>query len=174
MSGEEPKKEDHFEKLKAKLFDEKHFKTLIIGGAGTEASQGELDEMLLAIAGNDLETAEKEECLKLIREKNALPALTGAIRRFKNEDKKALLVAACWESGIDCSSELLFFAELACNDHYRLALEAFTVIENLDQLPPIEEVTKAKTMISEKIKEAPETLPLLNDLHDRLNDLAQQ
>jgi hypothetical protein len=171
MNEKEHNPEDHFEKLKAKLFDEKEFNTMIIGGPTTSKAQGKLHELILAIANNELTSEEKEESLKLIKEKNGKDTLLSGIKKVKDPAKKALLTAACWETGMDCTSEFLFFVELACNDDFRVALEAYTVIENMGSAIRQEDIGKARKMVTDKIKKSPDTLPLLEDLNNLLESL---
>jgi len=45
-------------------------------------------------------------------------------------DKKAL-VAACWESNIDCTRFLSFFVLIVIQESFEVALEALTVIEQI-------------------------------------------
>ncbi|MGZ3884845.1 MAG: hypothetical protein ACXVP0_01210 [Bacteroidia bacterium] len=173
MSEKEHKNEDHFEKLKAKLFDEKEFNTMIIGGPETTKKQGELHDLVLALANDEFGTDEKEECLRLLKEKNGRETLLSGIKKLKNPDKKALLIAACWETGLDFSGDLLFFTSLACDDNFRVAMEAFTVIENAEYSFISEDIKKAGEMVAVKIKEKPETLPLLEDLRDLLDSFSK-
>ncbi len=161
---------DHFEKLKAKLFDEKEFNTMIIGDADTTKKQGVLHELVLAIADNKLDKEEKDDTLKLLKDKHGKDTLISAIKKLKNPDKKALLIAACWEANIDCTQDFLFFVDLACSDNFRVAMEAYTVIENIENPIIPEELNKAEKQITLKIKESPDTLPLLNDLLTMVNN----
>jgi len=48
-----------------------------------------------------------------------------------DKDAKQVLVAACWECGLNFSVYLPFFVELVLDEEYLISIEAFTVIENM-------------------------------------------
>src|SRR4051812_28660650 len=102
--------EDHFDKLKAKLFNKKEFNTLIVGGATDDLQkQHDLEEVISILTDPKLTFEEKDEALKVIKESNAKAGLLSTIKKTKNEDKKAKLISACWEANLDCTSDFLFF-----------------------------------------------------------------
>jgi hypothetical protein len=49
--------------------------------------------------------------------------------KFEKHQKE--LVMSCWESGLDFSAHLIFFANLVVNCEYPVALEAITVIDEM-------------------------------------------
>lgn len=60
-----------------------------------------------------------------------------------NDSGKANLLRICWESAIDFSEYLDVFVDMLLNDDFITALEASTVIENLDGKIPEEKIHSA-------------------------------
>ncbi len=93
--------------------------------------RGSLGELL----SNPAHRLLKDEVLRDIKEKHGKKLLLEAIRECKQPSQLSFLVAACWETGIDFSSELSFFVELALRSETLVALECLTVIEQSESVP---------------------------------------
>jgi HEAT repeat protein len=78
------------------------------------------------------------DLLDNLKDKECIPYLVGAIRDETNHSLRRDLVACCWKNGLDYSEHLSFFTGLVIDSDFEVAFEAFTVIENLGQLPPAE------------------------------------
>ena len=61
-----------------------------------------------------------------------LESFFDAIAKTKNLDQKALLIAACWETGLDFSKDYLVFIELIGHENFLVSFEAFTVIQEME------------------------------------------
>ncbi len=177
MSDEsENKLEDGLINLDPKrFFDSKNYNTLIVHVDGHTKKENATSELVISLIDKEHTPEEKEEILQLIKAQNAQNVLIESISTVENPDKKAVLIAACWECGLDFYNHFLFFVDLAIHDNYRVAMEAYTVIENMEGEIFREDLEKGKTIISDKIKNSPDTLPLLNDiLHVIMNRLQSQ
>lgn len=165
---EDKKKEEQSNELE-KYFDEKQYNTIIVGKDGAKpASDADLVFVLLdEQAGRE----ERDEALKQLKEQNRPSILMEAIRETSDPAKKAKLVAACWETGIDFSSHLLFFTELVCSDDFSVALEAFTVIE---QMHPFNssEVKQVLQLVHSKLDSNPPAQSILEDLRELFNTVS--
>lgn len=53
------------------------------------------------------------------------------ISETSDKEVKQVLVAACWECGLNYSIYLPFFVDLVLDEEYLISIEAFTVIENM-------------------------------------------
>lgn len=137
---------------------------MIVNADGHTKKENATSELVISLIDKEHTPEEKEEVLKLIKDQNAQKVLIESISAIQNPDKKAILVAACWECGLDFNDHFLFFANLAVHDHYRIAMEAYTVIENMEGEIFHGDLEKGKEIISNKIKAAPQTMPLLNDI----------
>lgn len=73
------------------------------------------------------------------------------IRRHYKEDTLEMLVASCWQSGLDYSEHCADFADLFMKGSYMLALECFTVIESSAQGITSENKSAAISMLEEEI-----------------------
>ncbi|MDQ3191653.1 MAG: hypothetical protein M3Q58_08670 [Bacteroidota bacterium] len=100
----------------------------------------------------------------------ALPALLVEIINPDNLEFQHILVSACWESGMDCSSYLKFFIELAISSNYLVTFECLTVIENM----PGPFNNSELGIFIEKVKNAadedPSRFDILNSLWEVLID----
>lgn len=112
-----------------KFFNPEEYKTIFIHSQ-EDASQGKPEKLIELLTERE-NNAVKNEILKLLKEKSALPVLIEAIAAAEDVAGKQILTAACWEADIDCSNYLSFFTELAIKEDYIIAIEAITVIENM-------------------------------------------
>lgn len=152
-----------------KLFDEKQYNTLIINREGFNKKQNEAADLLEDLLDPSLTRAQSEEIFVQLKEMKAQKMLVDAIRTAGRAAEKAVLTAACWESGLDFSEDFLFFVELACHPDFKLAMEALTVVENCETVEPgllttaselIEDLKSPNTMLVADLKE---------NIHSRTN-----
>ncbi|UCG26693.1 MAG: HEAT repeat domain-containing protein [Bacteroidales bacterium] len=68
-------------------------------------------------------------CLNDLKVQDSVNELVKAIHNEVYDTEKEILVSACWQSGLDFSNHIDTFVEIAIKDEYRLAFEAFTVVE---------------------------------------------
>lgn len=115
-----------------KLFNEKEYSTLIIKRDGFSKKENSSADLIEGLLDKERTREECEEIFLKLKENNAQEMLVNAIRSAGRAEEKAILAAACWESGLDFSAHYLFFVELATSDHFRLAMEAITVVENCE------------------------------------------
>ena len=73
--------------------------------------------------------------LNELKKANGKNLLLQAISENKKSSNLSILVTACWEAGVDCSQELLFFIDLAIKCDYAVCLEVLTVMENTSSPP---------------------------------------
>jgi len=71
------------------------------------------------------------EVLRNIKDSNAVPKLLEALENPNSFGNRSVLVAACWESGLNFDEHLSFFVDLAIRDNYLVCLECLTLIENM-------------------------------------------
>lgn len=65
-----------------------------------------------------------------LKNKEAVPYLMEALRNPDYQPARQVLAASCWQSGLNYSKHIRTFIDLAIQDTYATAIEAFTVIEN--------------------------------------------
>jgi len=66
-----------------------------------------------------------------LKEVGAVPLLIEAIQDQKYAPELKILVASCWENGLDYSSYLSLFVGLLIESDFMIAFEAYTVIVNM-------------------------------------------
>jgi hypothetical protein len=153
----------------AKLFDESEFNTIIVGKEGVLIPSDKSEYLVLLDETSTRE--EKDEALKQIKEQNDPKLLVDAIRNLADPKKKAILISACWETGMDFSSHLIFFTELACADDFAVAMEASTVILESESISKAD-ADKAIEIVNRKLDTNPTTAPILTDILGHLNTVA--
>ena len=116
----------------AKLFDEKEYATIIIGSEGMSKKDTSNADYVTALVSTKSTREEKDEALIALKENNAQSFILNAIAKTKNLDQKALLIAACWETGLDFSKDYLVFIELIGHENFLVSFEAFTVIQEME------------------------------------------
>jgi hypothetical protein len=98
----------------------------------------------------------------------------------------AKVIATCWQSGLDFSSEVFVFAECFIEGSYEVALESFTVIEEMLWRTPIDKIIICRETLNARIKDiSDDKKPLYKELvkildngvsinHDEFPDLYLQ
>lgn len=115
-----------------KLFDEKEYSSIIIGSEGMSKKDTNNSDYVTILVSSRSSREEKDEALKHLKENNARAFMLQAITKTKNLSQKALIVAACWETGLDFSKDYLFFIDLICSSDFTVSFEALTVITEMD------------------------------------------
>jgi hypothetical protein len=117
-----------------KFFNEEEYNTIKIGSeAETKKESDAAKDLLTLLASKTI--GEKDIALDLLKKEKAVTVLVDAVKNCKNPKNKALLVAACWESGMDFKAHLDFFAELVHDSDLFVSLEAITVLsENIGSI----------------------------------------
>lgn len=112
----------------------------------------------------------KPDALETIRKANAQQFLVDLIAMPEQEKHRRELVMACWETGLDFSGHLIFFAELVVECEYPVALEAVTVIDEMQNLSDSADVKKAIELLSSSSL-SPEKQALVSETVERLSSL---
>ena|SRR6218665_1337807 len=151
-----------------KYFNSKEYTTAIIG-LGQEENAAPVNESkistLISLLTDPANKDVREEALITLKKEKGGELLLAAIASPKANENRHLLVAACWESEINFSKYLPFFVLLATDDNYLIALEAITVIENMEGPFEPAHITEGIKRLREKQKStASERVVLLNDL----------
>lgn len=130
------------------LFDEKQYSTIIIGD--DIASKKNLDnaDYITILVSPKTSREEKDEALIHLKENNAQAFMLSAISKTKKTEQKALVVAACWETGLDFSKDFLFFIDLICSNDFHVSLEALTVIQEMESVIDKEDLQKARELLN--------------------------
>jgi hypothetical protein len=153
-----------------KLFDQRFYKTMYISKADEEKANAEHVDMLVELLCDVRYKSSRQEIFNFLKkEPKAVELLMRGIAEAKG-DKKAL-VAACWESGIDCTRFLPFFALIVIQETFEVALEAITVIEQITGEVTPEQANTLITKVKESYTAQSETpkAALLLDLVELLN-----
>jgi hypothetical protein len=152
-----------------KLFDDKKYRTLIIDREGFNRKENNVADLLEGLLDKDVSRYESEEIFKRLKELKAQDMMIDAIKTAERVSEKAVLTAACWETGLDFSAHFLFFVELALSADFNLGMEALTVIEYAEGGIAESEVNKA-IELTENSTTADSTLKrdLLTELRSRL------
>jgi len=90
----------------------------------------------------------KAEVLNILRNAKAQQFLVDLIGLKQYEKHRKELIMACWESGMNFSKHLIFFAELGANCEYPEAIEALTVIDEMHDFTDIRECEMAVKVLS--------------------------
>lgn len=126
-----------------KLFDKDKYQTLTISLSTDKTySEDSLDAMINLLNPN-IDREYKDECLKILKKNNEKKLLINGIIEAEDNLDKAVLLAACWESGLDFKDEFLFFIETACHPDYMIALESSTVALSMEEYYNEDKIIKA-------------------------------
>lgn len=133
--------EDAFEQKK--LFDEEQYSTLIVNREGFSKKENDIADLIETLLDEKTTRQQSEDIFLKLKETKAQSLLVSSIQTAKKNEEKAKLIAASWESGLDFTPHFLFFAELVGNDDFQIAMEALTVVENIESQIDESILTKA-------------------------------
>jgi HEAT repeat protein len=136
---------------------------------GTEDAIPFLVKTLVNNPDEDIKN-EVAHVLNDLKNPKALPALIMAIMNPENQEYKQTLVAACWESGLNCTPFLREFVDIAINSDYMVTIECLTVIENMIGPFDTEELEHCIEKVKYASDEDPDRFDLLNQLWEVLVD----
>ncbi|HXB40267.1 MAG TPA: hypothetical protein VNZ49_06970 [Bacteroidia bacterium] len=169
MNKENPEENPAPEEKSEIPFNETEFNTIIVGKEGGESplNDDNFVKTLLNLldSGN---TEDKDSALDLLKKENAVIYLIEAIKAMQNNDKKAVLLAACWETGLSFKGHHDFFIEHALHVNPLISLEAITVLDsNLPDIPK-EETQALIDKLAAAIAKNHDNSALLEDLKTAL------
>ncbi len=93
----------------------------------------------------------QEEIRAMLQELKISNAITPLIENLKrnNHDVQEMILSAIWNSAFEPVEEIATICEVACNGNYMVALEALTLIENLEGPFEEEVLSEAKIVLNE-------------------------
>ncbi len=149
-----------------KLFNEKEYNTLIIDRGGFNKKENNTADLLEQLLDPNITRVESEGIYLQLKEMKAQKLLVNAIQKADRVEEKALLTSACWESGLEFAGDFLFFVDLACDENFKLAMEALTVVQ-------YEEGNIEETVLKTALEMAQQTKSpnqeLISDLKENIN-----
>lgn len=158
-----------------KYFNPKEYATKIVGAEGEQTPELSSNDKLSSLIELLTDPANKEfreETLVTLKKEKAGKLLLDAIESKKGSKLRSQLLAACWESEINFSDQLLYFVGYACSDDYLTSLEAITVVQNMEGPFDPKQVKEALAKVKEVQRSvSSERLVLLNDLADFLRSI---
>lgn len=126
-----------------KLFDEKEYATILLGDEGFTKKDGHNADFLAILINPKSTREEKDAALIHLKENKAQKFILSSIFKIKKPEQKAQLIAACWETGLDFSNDVLVFVDLINHENYLVSLEAFTVIQEMENTIAASNITAA-------------------------------
>jgi len=134
--------------------------------------------LILPLIINLLSTNKDEEVLKEvinflgeIKDRKSVPIIAGYISGHLNDQNLTLLIATCWQTGLDYSNHLDVFAECFIAGNYLQSLESFTVIEEMIWRSTPEKLSGClEILVNRHAEIIEEKKPLYNELIKILNE----
>jgi hypothetical protein len=142
-------------KLKNQLFSANTDEVIATVNTLKEKGNKEYLPLLFELLRLQPEAEIQKEILQLlgsIKDKETIPVFIEAIEDEKFSSIKKTLLNSCWQSGLDFSKYLNTFVDVVINEEWEVAFEAFTVIENLENFPPEEEIKNIKLKAARALK----------------------
>lgn len=156
-----------------KLFDESQYNTITVGAEDEKEKSPLKEENFVKTLLNLLDSGnpeDKDAALDLLKKENAVDYLMGAVKASQNNDKKAVLLAACWESGLNFKGHHDFFMDFAVHVNPLVSLEAITVLDTNRETIPKEELQPLIDRLTAAIEKKHDNAALLEDLRMALQD----
>jgi hypothetical protein len=171
MMDEKVKKEQEL-----KFYKETEFKLKTASTSGVISTLKELHKTgnpaIMSLIFDLLDTTQDENIVKEIiillgeiKNNKTVPTIAEYISNHTSGKHLSKVIAACWQSGLDFSSEITLFVKCFIEGNYEVALESFTVIEEMLWHTPIEKINICKATLTGRAQEvAPDKKPLYTEL----------
>lgn len=130
MGVDELLEEDAFDPKK--LFNEEEYSTLIIGREGLNKKENNTADLLESLMEKEISRQESEAIFSKLKETNSQKVMMDALRTAQRINEKTIIVAACWECGLDFTPYFLDFVKLATHEDFQLSLEALSAVESIE------------------------------------------
>ena len=153
------------------LFDSAKYSTLIINRDGFTKKQNETADLIEKLLEKEIEREELDEVYKDLKAIGNIDMMIEAINNTRSNQQKAKLISAIWESGLEAQKYFLLFTKLSCDEDFSVAMEALTVIENIESKIETKILTSAMELAQEN--KSPNT-ELINDLINCIKQKAVQ
>lgn len=88
---------------------------------------------LYCVSGDDSVKQAITQCLFDIKNQHAAQIMISAITQKKYTAIKTMLLESMWQSGLDYSNHAQEIILIICNDSFENALEAFTILETIEE-----------------------------------------
>ncbi|MBT3385544.1 MAG: hypothetical protein HN778_00290 [Prolixibacteraceae bacterium] len=152
MNTEKP---DH--KIVKNLFSAQTDKVLLalqkIKEKGNKTYLPVLFDLLITNPEEEIER-EIKKILGTVKDKETVPGFITALENKKYKTIQKTILIACWQNGMDFSDHLPFFVNLVINEDWKIAFEAFTVIENMEYFPGKEVRKQVSDLINKALENA--------------------
>ena len=146
-------------KLKEKLYSS-HPETVISAIEKLKEKGNKLYiPLLFDILNSNAEPEVVAEIIKLlesVKDKETVPSFIDAIENEQYKPVRSLILATCWQNGLDFSNYLPLFTNIVINEEWESAFEAFTIIDNFQYLPEREIVDEVILKIESAKRDASE------------------
>jgi hypothetical protein len=139
----EPNKIPSAEEIAAQLRNEEAEETPVANPNKKPAKDAAAVKQLIELLGSH-NSEHKDAGLELLKNEKSTSFLLEAITETEHKNHKAVLIAACWESGLDFKGHELFFIDLALDTDLFVSLEAITVLDSIENMesPVVKELLK--------------------------------
>ncbi len=127
----------------------------------TEKDEAAIKQLIELLGSHNSE--HKDAGLELLKNEKSIDFLLEAITETEHKNEKAILVAACWESGLDFTGHEAFFADLALDNDLFISLEAITVLDSIESMEKAAMEGILKKLNDKNIAKHPNE-PMLSDL----------
>jgi len=97
---------------------------------------------------------EIKDLLATVKDKTAIESYVQALQNKKYKSIWKIVLTSCWQNGLDFSDFTPIFTELIINEDWDIAFEAFTIIDNLEFLPPQNTIEESVEKINNALKTA--------------------
>ena len=149
------------EEIAAQLRAEETTETPIKEDKKTAKDEAAIKQLIELLGSRNSE--HKDAGLELLKNEKSIDFLLEAITETEQKSHKAVLIAACWESGLDFKGHEVFFTELALDNDLFISLEAITVLDTIENMEVANMKEALKKLNDKNIAKHPNE-PMLSDL----------
>lgn len=139
-------------------------------------SEALLQFIPILLSNENTEVVEKgKKMLFDIKDENAIDSIFTCIMNPSLIEHQALLCSVLWEAGMECKDRLEDLVQIAIKGDSGVVLEILTVVENIDNSYPYDEILDHKLSITEEMEECDNEMKkqLLYSLSEVLENMTE-
>jgi len=143
------------QKIQKKLFSANQNQTLsALNDLKNEGNKLYLPVLFDLLLSNPEEEVKKEivKILGTIKMKDTVPVFAHALEQEKYKPIRKIVLTACWQNGLDFKDYLPLLINIIAEEDWQTGFEAFTIIENMKNLPEQEIIDESVQIIDSAVK----------------------
>jgi len=110
-----------------------------------------------------------------IRDKESTESIIEVLKNDEFKNIRKILISSCWQNSLHFEDYFILFVDFVISEEFEVAIEAFSVIDDMENRISKENLEKGKDIIKKAVGETnEEKLKLVHELYKHINDLLDE